>query len=485
MFSCLHLPGFAVEAVLVRAPAWRAFPCAIVADSARSDDPKAPLLAVNREAAAHGLCSGESVIRAQLRCPSLRLISRDREAEADLGLELLGIAESLSPDFEVIGADTLILDMVGCRFPRSWQPTLPLRLSLAETPDLAHFAALSPLPFSVEPVRPEDFDPLPLGLLRRLEFGVWEKLIALLDLWGLRTLGGLRRLPRQELAERAGPDALRLHDILNARHTRLLKLHRPMESFDQIVHFDHSIDSMEALVFQSHRILQTLCSRLQALHLAAARIGLKLWLESHDPVIRQIHLPEPRVDPAALLAPLHTLLETLQVSSAVTALELTLEPVRPAAAQREWLGRQLSQPDRWPDTLARLEALLGHGRVGIPQPAPGHRPDDFEVRPLSLPPVFVADCPPDCDLPLRRFRPPLEVAVASTGRGLAIRPLALLTGPHAGGIRRAHGPFALSGDWWSPEAVWQRLEWDIEMENRCLLRLARPTPGRWFLDGCY
>jgi hypothetical protein len=183
---------------------------------------------------------------------------------------------------------------------------------------------------------------------------------------------------------------------------------------------------------------------------------------------------------------LHTLLETLQVPSAVTALELALEPVRPAAAQREWLGRQLSQPDRWPDTLARLEGLLGHGRVGIPQPSPGHRPDDFEVRPLSSPPpVVVADRPPDCDLPLRRFRPPLEVAVASTGRGLATRPLALLTGPHAGNIRRSQGPFPLSGDWWSPDAVWQRLEWDIEMENHSLLRLVRPAPGHWSLDGCY
>jgi protein ImuB len=362
---------------------------------------------------------------------------------------------------------------------------LPLRLSLAETPDLAHLAALGSLPFSTEPIRPVDFDPLPLDLLRRAGFGDWEKLIALLDLWGLRTLGELRHLPRQDLAERAGTEALHLHDILNARHARLLKLHRPMETFDRIVHFDHSIDSLEALVFQANRILQTLCSRLQALHLAATSIGLKLLLESHDSVIRRIQLPEPLVVPAALLAPLHTLLETLQVPSAVTALELALEPIRPTAAQREWLGRQLSQPDRWPDTLARLEGLLGHGRVGIPQSAPGHRPDDFEVFPLSSPPALVADRPPACDLPLRRFRPPLEVAVASTGRGLAIRPLALLTGPHAGNIRRADGPFALSGDWWSAVAVWQRLEWDIEMENRCLLRLARSAPDHWFLDGCY
>jgi protein ImuB len=483
MFSCLHLPGFPVEAALMEAPSRRLSPCAMVADSTRPDNPKAPLLAVNREAAAYGLRPGDSTIRAQLRCPALRLICRDRRAEAALGEELLRLAESLSPDFERVGEDTLILDMAGCRFPRSWQPDLPLRLSLAQTPDLAHFAALSPLPFSADPVRPGDFDPLPLTLLRG--FGAWDSLIALLDLWGLGTIGELRHLPRQDLAERAGPDALRLHDVLNARHARPLRLHRPMEVFVMVIHFEQPLDSLEALVFQANRMLHTLTSRLRALHMAAISVGLKLSLESNAPIIRRIAMPEPRVDPAALLAPLHTLLETLRASSAVTALELDLEPVKPAAAQREWLGRQLSQPARWPDTLARLEGLLGHGRVGIPQPSPGHRPDDFEVHPVSSPPVAVADRPPTCDVPLRRFRPPLEVAVASTGRGMATRPLALLTGPHAGNIRRADGPFALSGDWWSPGAAWHRLEWDIEMETRHLLRLARPVPDQWFLDGCY
>lgn len=88
-------------------------------------------------------------------------------------------------------------------------------------------------------------------------------------------------------------------------------------------------------------------------------------------------------------------------------------------------------------------------------------------------------------LPLRRFRPPLDVAVAGTGQGFHLRPQALLTGPHAGLISGLRGPFPFSGDWWNPDTAWRRVEWDIGMESGHLLRLVHLPPGRWQLDGAY
>jgi protein ImuB len=245
---------------------------------------------------------------------------------------------------------------------------------------------------------------------------------------------------------------------------------------------------LEALLFQANRSFQTLCARLEAHHRAAGKLRFALELESSARVERTVMLPEPLASPAALLRPLHTIFETLRVSSGIIALELELEPVLPMAAQREWLGRQLRQPSRWPDTLARLEALLGTGRVGIPEREDSHRPDAFRLRPPS------GEAPAACEesriseaspLPLRRFRPPLNVAVASSGSRARPQPLALLTGPHAGAIARARGPFPLSGAWWDSGASWRRLEWDIELENRHLFRLVLIPPDQWQLDGAY
>ncbi len=488
MFACLHLPGFEVAASLWDQPTWQSEPCAIVADSSRPEDPKAPLSSVNPAAARHGIRAGESCVRARIRCPRLRILPRMPAAEEKLAHKLFTIAESLSPDCERHAADTLILDLAGCRPPAIWNPDIPsLRLVMATTPDLAHLGAMADRPFSPRPMDAEDFTPLPLSLLKDAGFSGSTALISLLQLWGLRTLGELRQLPRQELAERAGPEALRIHDLLHGRFARLLKLHRSIESFEQIVCFEHSIESLEALIFQANRMLQTLCSRLLASHLAAASLRFELSFESGPPLSRHLNLPEPRNSPGGLLAPLHTMFESLQAPSGIVSLTLGLEPVKPAAAQREWLGRQLSQPERWPDTLARLQGLLGQDRVGIPRPAAGHRPDDFTVRPVSHggEPALSSDELPACALPLRRFRPPLKTAVAHSGQGLRTQPLALLTGPHAGSIRRTRGPFPVSGAWWHTPSSWRRIEWDIELENRRLFRLALLPSDDWRIEGEY
>ena len=488
MFACIHLPGLPVEAALGRQPDLRPHPCAVVADVSRPDDPKAPLLAVNRAAARHGVRAGESSVRARVHCPALKFLPRDLEAEHALHATLLELAESLSPDFERHRPDTLIVDLAATRKPVIL-PSAPLhlRLALAATPDLAHLAAMADRPFSGKPMELNDFDLFPISNLPKAGMTECATFLPVLHLWGLRTLGDFRRLPRQEIAERMGPNALRLNDILHGKIRRLLQLHRPLESYVQIIHFESPLDSVEPLIFQAKRSLQTVCARLEASHLAAGRIRFVLSFESSDPIERILVLPEPGKSPAALLRLLHTVFETLRTPSGIVAFELELEPVRPLAAQREWLGRQLRQPGRWADTLARLEGLLGPGRVGIPQPQDSHRPDAFRLCPASENGGTQPENPdsPSYPLPLRRFRPPLEVAVASTVFSVHPRPQALLSGPHPGAIRRFHGPFPMSGDWWSPDSAWQRLEWDIELESHHLLRLVLLPPDRWQLDGTY
>ena len=63
--------------------------------------------------------------------------------------------------------------------------------------------------------------------------------------------------------------------------------------------------------------------------------------------------------------------------------------------------------------------------------------------------------------------------------------MALLNGPHPGGIIDLRGPFPMSGEWWRPEDSWQRLEWDVQLETRHLLRLVWVSPDDWQLDGIY
>lgn len=460
----------------------------MVANESQANDPKAPLLAVNFTAEQNGIRAGESSIRARIQCPDLRFLSRDLEAEQTLQRTLLELAESLSPDFEHYRPDTLIIDLAGCRPPTTWNPPIPhLRLVLAETPDLAHLAAMVDASFSGRALGLKDFDPLPLAILPLAGIPGSNTFLPVLRLWGLRSLGEFRRLPRQEIAERIGPDAMHLHDVLHGKIRRLLKPHHAIESFVQNISLDSPVESLEALIFQSNRMLQTLCARLKASHRAAGTLRFALSFESSARMERTLVFPEPLSSPAAILRPLHTALETLRAPSGIIAMELELKPVLPRAAQREWLGRQLRQPTRWPDTLARLNALLGPDRVGIPQPEDSHRSDAFSLHPASGDSIPVSKSRhfPTSPLPLRRYRPPLEVAVASSAHGSLPQPLALLTGPHPGPITGLRGPFPLSGNWWKSSGAWQRLEWDIELNHRHLFRLVHVPPDQWLLDGAY
>jgi hypothetical protein len=99
--------------------------------------------------------------------------------------------------------------------------------------------------------------------------------------------------------------------------------------------------------------------------------------------------------------------------------------------------------------------------------------------------LAAGNTPPPSPLPLRRFRPPLEIVVASEMLGNRPRPLALLTGPHCGPVLEQRGPFSNSGHAWDPDHTWQRLEWDIRVERAPLLRLVLQPGDRWQLDGSY
>lgn len=510
LFGALHLPAFPAVAALRTFPELRALPCAVVADQRSTGQAKAPLLAVNPAAAAWDLVPGWSAARARSRCPELRIIPRDPRSEELLSLELLQLAESLTPDFEQTRPDTLVLDLSSNRHPAPppARDHLPgLRFRTAATPDLCLLAAFAEPP----PGRaggdhhwePADFGPLPIELMLCAAIPGTARLLPTLQAWGIRSLGDFQQLPAPELSERLGPHAARLQSILNGGGQRPLRLHRQAKTFVQNSCFETPISHTEPLLFELKRLLDELCKPLESNHLAVGKIRLKLLFESADPLERHLTLPEPLASPATLIRPLQTIIESLRLPAPVVALELEFSPVEAGGAQRAWFGPRLRQPHRWADTLSHLEALLGPGNLGIATMENSHRPDTFQLRaaPGSLagdrpaPPADGPDArqtddsrlPPASPIPLRRFRPPLRVAVA-TGSGdgdhPGPRPLALLGGPHPGTITHRRGPFPLSGNWWSPVA-WQQVEWDVQLAEGQLLRLAYRPPGDWRIEGIY
>jgi protein ImuB len=294
------------------------------------------------------------------------------------------------------------------------------------------------------------------------------------------------KIARQDLTARLGPQAGEWHDLLHGKTCRLLRLHRPPESMAQSIDFEEPVISTEPLVFAFKRLLHALSARLAARHVAVKVLRIVFHLERSGCLLREIRLPEPRVEEAELLRPVQVLLDSLKTGSGITGIELDVETTLPTAAQRDWFIRQLPQPERWTDTLAQLAAMLGPGKVGIPLPPASHRPDAFQLRPADgTASSLKCASLPDCPLPLRRFRPAQEIAVATDADSREPKPLALLTGNYRGQVVASRGPFRRSGDWWDPAAAWQRIEWDVRLAGDHLLRIAYLPPDRWLVDGLY
>jgi len=482
MFAAFHIADLPIAAALLEQPEWRDAPCGILRETKDRDDGKIPLLALNSTARRTGISAGWPLGRALVRCPDLRILSRHPSTEAALLAELVTLADSFTPDVEITSPDTVLLDLSGT--PAARIVMVPCRgvepvHALAETPDLAHFAVLEP-PTRGRFISTGEIGTLPLSLLGQLNGG--SKFLPLLDLLGIRTLGDYRNLPRQDLTERFGPVAGHWHDLISGKSCRLLKLHRPPESLAQSLDLDDAIHSSEALVFIFKRLLHVLSSRLAARHFAASVLEIRLRLEEGE-MWRKIHLPEPLTDPVSLLKPIQTFAESLVLPSPVIGIDLDTTTAFPLSRQGDWNCRQLPRPEHWADTLARLEAMLGNDRVGIPTPSRSHRPDAFEMRAAT---ISETSLPPTCSIPLRRFRPPMEIAVAFESLpGKHPRPLALLTGPWRGEVLEQRGPFPTSGNVWEPDSAWQRLEWDIRVDRAPLLRLIYQPTDRWQLDGIY
>lgn len=496
MFAALHIPDFPVAAALRGRQAEWSLPAAVLATAVKTKQAQAPLLALNPAARGAGLEPGWPLSKALVRCPNIRLLERDPEAESNLRKELVEWAESFTPDLEISAEDTVLLDL-RMRIDGSERLSqtnalngISIWFAEASTPDLADLAVRHPMTRG-RVVGSADLAELPIGVLGQVAGGerrhggmAW----AVLDLWGIRTLGDFMRLPRQALAERLGPVAGYWHDVLHGRVCRPLRLHRVIEPIADGIELEEPETRTEALVFVVKRLLQTISQELSTRRLAAGSLRVALGLEGGVELARELRLAEPQAGEDGMLAVVRIWLEGLQLEAGVVRVAVEAVATFGTAVQREWFGRrELPQPQRWAETLGRLEAMLGRDRVGIPVPPESFKPDGFSLRPgLGGSGVLPnGDFRPEVAVPLRRYRPALEVAVAGEWRGSRHWPLAVLTGIHAGRVVGWRGPFPVSGQWWDPEEAWQRLEWDVAMEAHELLRLVWQRPERWQIDGVY
>ena len=499
-FAAIHIPNFSLAAQIRHRPELEFEPVALLDPSAETSKTqkergRARILQRTKEAAEKKVELGMTAVQGQARCAWLTLIYPNTEDETAAQSDLLDCAGAFSPDFENTEPGTVIIDLFSNPQPPKkvgqhiidWLAAvdLPAQVGFADNPDLALLLAkwAQPIQIANKPETARQFlASLPITALEP-DFETKNVLTS----WGVTTLSDFTTLPRHEITLRLGPAAGELWDHASGTRQRLLKLERPPADYTQRASLEFEITAVEPLLFLLNRLLEKIVARLAANYLVAEQMILTLEFENGTTHERTFRVPDPCAELSLLFGMLEAHLDGFVAKSPIAAVELDVVPTKANKHQFHLFESSLRDPNRFADTLARLEALLGSTNVGTPELSATYRADAFRLFPFvganrrkedETPEALPAA--PFLGLPLRRFRPARPATVTLDREK---RPSSFVCGSLTGRIVKTRGPWLSSGDWWD-RFPWARQDWDVQLDDGVLYRLYREK-SEWRLEGAY
>jgi protein ImuB len=352
------------------------------------------------------------------------------------------------------------------------------RAGLTVVPPGGEAAALAPLPLDLL-----DLDPDRLALLQR---------------WGLRSLGDLAALPAVALSERLGPDGPRLRRQARGEDDAPLVARASAERFELTLDLDWPVDGLEPLSFLLARVLEPLCASLVSRGRRALGLGLDLRLVDGSTHERALRPAAPSADPRTWRTLLLLDLEAHPPRDAIQSLTVHAEPTPSRTVQFSLLDPAQPSPEKLAETMARLHEWTKDGRSGAPAVLDTHRPGAFAVGTFAPGPVTLdrrtsrteagtptgsstearEPSPPQPRVALRAFRPPWPAEVALQGGA----PVFVSAPGVRGAVLDRAGPWRASGDWW--DGAYSREEWDVSLGAAGLYRIFRDRLREaWFVEG--
>lgn len=322
---------------------------------------------------------------------------------------------------------------------------------------------------------------------------IYLERVATFRRWGLATFGDVAALSRSDVHARMGNAGVRLHQVAQGEDARPMVLENEARRFVERMELEWPIEDLEPLSFVLARLCERLSARLMRADRGAVTLHTRLQLVTRDVHVRVLQIPSPMHDPRVLRTLVLLDLETHPPAAAVDVVELEVEVAPGRIVQGTLLSTPLPTAEDLATLLARLGALMGDTRVGVPVLL-----DTFDARRIemasfrlpkavaSLRPVASARTTPalypaPC---LRRFRLPIAARVI-VERGAPVRVMPAARALAGGRVVDAAGPWRSSGGWWTfDRAVWDRDEWDLELADGGVYRVTKDRQrGVWEIEG--
>jgi protein ImuB len=475
------------------------------------------------------------------------------DAEAGGAATLLEIAQAFSPRYERHRGDLISIDVSGLTRLLGPAQTIGeeirrdavargLRVHVAVAAKRMATLLMAQARPGLTVIAPGDelsaLAPLPLGIMERVadaavkgstEVGVNGPTkvgpYAVLQRWGLRTLGDLASLPTADLVSRLGSSARVWQAIARGDDLQPLVPMLEEERFEASLDLEWPIADLEPLSFVLTRLLEPLSTRLERRDRGAAVLHVILRLVTRDPstgsgretCVRRLELPTPMRDVRALRTLALLDLEAHPAEAAIDRVTIVIDPTPGRVVQHTLYTCAQPTPEQLSTLLARLGALMGADRFGAPAAVDTDRPGAFAMTAFATEHDGKKPQPFENAQPLasalRRCRQPVPARVAVVD-GRPVRVTSDRRGFAGGAVTRGAGPWRTSGEWWVSEKLearsqksevevqlltsnvklltsgaggagpWDREEWDVSLSDGAVYRVFRDREAdRWFIDG--
>ena len=499
-FAAIHIPEFPVAAWQRSSPEMRMQPCAVLEGVA----PQEKVVSLCEKASSAGIEHGMSKVQAEAGGTAV-FRARQIEEEKAAFTSLIDLAERFSPRAEAIAspfntyadahrlAALLLIDSSGTGTlfgsPESYARRLYRELRAGGFPAgigaAPNAEAALLLARGTRGVVCADRDSVQ-GKLAKLSVSLLPcetKTLAVLNRWGIRTLGELAALPETALISRLGQQGQKLQRLARGNAEHLLVPEEPAFTLSETAVLDSPVELLDSLLFVLSPMLEAILRKAMDRAYALRSVRLTLNLEREEPHILQIRPATPTQNREVLLKLLNLQLQSSPPKAGIVSVTLDAEPTQPQTAQRGLFQAQFPEPDKLELLLARLRSIAGEGNVGSPQLQNSRDDESFVMAPFR--PILQGALGGETrssHLAIRVFRPPQPVRVACWGN----QPQTLFWQGSRFAIASFAGPWHESGSWWDGNS-WDHDLWDVvTAEAFQALRLRQDHASRaWFVVGLY
>lgn len=306
---------------------------------------------------------------------------------------------------------------------------------------------------------------------------------------GIDTIGQLRQLPRSSLAARFKEDLIEGLDRIVGGGQEVIVSHKRAAELAARWSFEHVTTHRGAIGYVFEQLLHQLSRRLIEQGQGVLQLECRLVCKSHQPLVINVGLFQPSVNPQHLLGLIEMQLERLILPDAVEEIHVIAVSTAPREQRQSDLFASGSRDDQSKLALLveRLSSRLGRDRVARaqlqaePQVELAYRRVPLTGEQTPTGPHGPASILGPMLRPLRIFDPPEPVGVI----GIA------LDGPPAMfryrrkqyRVARHFGPERIETGWWrGPSSRRDYYRVETEAGNRMWL-FRKLQDKKWFLHG--